>query len=54
VRLEGLGKLKKQNDHVGSRTLDLPACSIAPQPFKLSRNPSAFQLEEQMSVLLPI
>jgi hypothetical protein len=31
VRLEGLGKLKT-NDLIGTRTRDLPACSIVPQP----------------------
>jgi hypothetical protein len=34
VRPEGLGKLKKSND-IGSRTRDIPACSIAPQPSAL-------------------
>jgi hypothetical protein len=29
VRLEGLGKLKKFNDLIGSRARDFPACSIA-------------------------
>jgi hypothetical protein len=28
VRLEGLSKLKKINDLIGTRTRDLPACSI--------------------------
>jgi hypothetical protein len=28
VWLEGLGKLKKSNDFIGTRTGDLPACSI--------------------------
>jgi hypothetical protein len=31
VRLEGLGKLKKFIDFIGSRTSDLPACSIVPK-----------------------
>jgi hypothetical protein len=31
VGLEGLGRLKKSNDLIGNRTLDLPACSIVPQ-----------------------
>jgi hypothetical protein len=31
VRLEGLGKLKKIH-LIGTRTRDLPACSIVPQP----------------------
>jgi hypothetical protein len=33
VRLEGLGKLKKLIYFIGSRTRDLPACSIVPQPL---------------------
>jgi hypothetical protein len=37
VRLEGLGQLKKSNDLTGSRTRDLPACSIVPQPTTLRR-----------------
>jgi hypothetical protein len=32
VWLEGLGKLKKFIDLVGSRTCDHPACSIVPPP----------------------
>jgi hypothetical protein len=36
VRLEGLGKLKK-NYLIGTRTRDLPACSIVPQPTTLPR-----------------
>jgi hypothetical protein len=39
VRLEGLGKLKKFNDIIGTRTQDLPASSIAPQPSALLRSP---------------
>jgi hypothetical protein len=39
MRLEGLGKLKKINDVIGTRTRDLPACSIAPQPSTLARVP---------------
>jgi hypothetical protein len=30
VQLEGLGKLKKFNNLIGTRTHDLPACSIVP------------------------
>jgi hypothetical protein len=30
VRLEGLGKLKKFNHLIGSRTHDFPACNIVP------------------------
>jgi hypothetical protein len=39
VRLEGLGKLKKNIDLIGIRTRDLPACSIVPQPTTLPRVP---------------
>jgi hypothetical protein len=38
VRLEGLGKLKTSNDLIGTRSRDLPACSIAPQPATLPCN----------------
>jgi hypothetical protein len=37
--LEGLGKLKKLNNLTGTRTRDLPDCSIAPQPSTLPRAP---------------
>jgi hypothetical protein len=37
VRLEGLGELKKCKGLIGTRTPDLPTCSIAPQPTKLLR-----------------
>jgi hypothetical protein len=38
VRLEGLGQLKKIH-LMGTRTRDLPACSIVPQPTTLPRAP---------------
>jgi hypothetical protein len=38
IRLVGLGKLKKSNSF-GTRTGDLPACSIVPQPTTLPRAP---------------
>jgi hypothetical protein len=38
VRLEGLSKLKKSTLS-GTRTGDLPACSIVPQPTTLLRAP---------------
>jgi hypothetical protein len=38
VRLEGLGKFKKSTSS-GTRTGDLPACSIVPQPTTLPRAP---------------
>jgi hypothetical protein len=39
VRLEGLGKFKKFIHLIGSRTRDLSACSIVPQPTTLPRVP---------------
>jgi hypothetical protein len=33
VHPEGLGKLKKLIHRIGSRTRDLPACSVMPQPL---------------------
>jgi hypothetical protein len=40
VRLEGLGQLKKISSYlIGSRTRDVPACSIVPQPTTLPRAP---------------
>jgi hypothetical protein len=39
VRLEGLGKLKKKSILSGTRTGDLLACSIVPQPTTLPRAP---------------
>jgi hypothetical protein len=39
VRLEGLGKLKKFSDLIGTRNHDLPACSIVPQPTTLLCSP---------------
>jgi hypothetical protein len=41
VRPEGLHRLKKCNDLRGTRTRDIPACSIAPQPSTLPRGTSA-------------
>jgi hypothetical protein len=38
VRLEGLGKLKKANDFIGSRNRLLPICSVVPQPTTLPNN----------------
>jgi hypothetical protein len=38
LRLEGLGKLKKSTSS-GTRTGDLPSCSIVPQPITLPRAP---------------
>jgi hypothetical protein len=42
VKLEGLNKLKKLFDLIGSRTLDLPDCSIVPQPTMLPRAPYVY------------
>jgi hypothetical protein len=39
MRLEELGKLKKLNNLIGTRTSDLPAFGIAPQPTTLSCAP---------------
>jgi hypothetical protein len=44
VRLEGLGKLKN-NDLIGNRTCDLPACSVVPQPNALPRTPLEMSTE---------
>jgi hypothetical protein len=35
LRLEGLGRLKTSKHNIGTRTRDLPACNIAPQPTML-------------------
>jgi hypothetical protein len=35
--LEGLGQLKKRIHLIGTRTRDLPTCSIVPQPTTLPR-----------------
>jgi hypothetical protein len=37
VGLEGLHKLDKLNDHIGTRIRDFLTCSIAPQPYVLPR-----------------
>jgi hypothetical protein len=34
VRLEGLGKLKKFNGHIGIRPHSFAACNTAPQPLR--------------------
>jgi hypothetical protein len=43
VRLEGLGKLKEIR-LIGTRTHDLPASSIVPQPTTLTRAPFHLQI----------
>jgi hypothetical protein len=35
MRLEALAQLKNPNDLFGNRTINLPACSIVPQPTTL-------------------
>jgi hypothetical protein len=49
VQLEGSGKLKKFNDHIGAQTHDLPACSIAPQPSTLPRPAYVIETTERGS-----
>jgi hypothetical protein len=39
MRLKVLGKLKKKISLIGTRSRDLPACSIAPQATTLPRTP---------------
>jgi hypothetical protein len=52
VRLEGLGHLKKSNDLIGTRTRDLPVCSIVPQPTTL---PRAYECtEENLLIVIPV
>jgi hypothetical protein len=43
VRLDGLGKLKTFNNLIWTRTSDLWACSIVPQPNTLQRAPEKFK-----------
>jgi hypothetical protein len=43
VRLERLGKWEKCNDLIGTRTRDLPACSLVSQPTTLPRDPNFLQ-----------
>jgi hypothetical protein len=49
MRPEGLGKLKKLNKMIGTRTRDLLVCSIAPQPFTPQRasllNSTSYELK---------
>jgi hypothetical protein len=42
VLLEGLGKLKKKIHLIGTRTHDLPACNIVPQPTTPPGAPDVF------------
>jgi hypothetical protein len=50
VLLEGLGKLKKKIHLIGTRTHDLPAFSIAPEPTPLQRAPWVMCTEIEISV----
>jgi hypothetical protein len=45
VRLEGLGQLKKSTSS-GTRTGDLTACSIVPQPTTLPHAPVIYDSEQ--------
>jgi hypothetical protein len=53
VQLEGLGKLEQFNDLIGTRTRDLPACSVALQPTTLPRATDILQLKTK-NTLLPV
>jgi hypothetical protein len=53
VQLEGLGKLKKFNDFIGSRNHYFWACNIVPQSTMLLRAPdSCFIISSILTVLL--
>jgi hypothetical protein len=47
VRLEGLGKLKKIHP-IRSRSCNLPACSIVPQPTTLPRAPKRWKCMQKI------
>jgi hypothetical protein len=47
--LEGLGKLKKFIDLIGTRTCNLPICSIVPQPSTLLYAPNVHELKSRGS-----
>jgi hypothetical protein len=51
VQLEGLGNLKKTIDLIGTRTHDLPACSIVPQPTTLLRAPRKWEDNIKMAFI---
>jgi hypothetical protein len=51
VRLEELGNLKKCNDLIGTRTSDLSACSIAPQPSPTA-SVTKYMTEDDVSMSL--
>jgi hypothetical protein len=49
VRPEGLGKLIKIIHLIGSRTRDLPACSIVPQPLRYRVSKEHVKYEKAMN-----
>jgi hypothetical protein len=49
VRLEGLGQLKKIH-LIGTRTRDLPACSIVPEPTTLPCAPPEACMQENCNL----
>jgi hypothetical protein len=49
VRLEGSGKLKKSNDLIGTRTRDLPACSVVP-PLRYRVPPCRRRVEDNIKM----
>jgi hypothetical protein len=50
VRLEGFGQLKKSNYLIGTRTRDLPACTIVPQPTTLPRAPNQIHIHVEIKI----
>jgi hypothetical protein len=54
LRLQALGQLKKCNDLIGTRTQDLPVCSVLLQPTTLPRSPicPAFALYAKKNILV--
>jgi hypothetical protein len=52
LRLEGLDKLKTIHA-IGTRTRDLPACSIVPQPTTLPRAPIYLQVHYRKKLSNP-
>jgi hypothetical protein len=56
MRLEGLGKLKTIH-LIGTRSRDLPVCSIVPQPTTLPRAPTKtgrLKIPEMSAILIQI
>jgi hypothetical protein len=53
VRLEGLGQLKKIH-LIGTRTRDLPACSIVPQLTTLPRAPIMMMMMMMIIIIIII